>query len=103
MLYEIEENNHPDWFNKVPWYTTSICSKLYDKVFEDFIKNTKTNRYILMYSIIAHDKQQPTYVDDERNGGGRPIPNNTTIESLEELVTTLNFIYFWINLFHHNY
>ena len=31
-----------------------------------------------MCSIIAHDKQQPAYVDDESSGGGRPIHNNAT-------------------------
>ena len=63
MLYEIEENNHPNWFNKGPWYETSICSKLHGKVFEYFIKNARIDRYNLMCSIIAHDKQKPIYVD----------------------------------------
>ena len=79
MLYEIEENNHPNWFNKVTWYNTTICSKLHEKVFEYFIKNTIIYIYNLMCSIIAHDKQQPAYVDDEISGGGRPIPKNETI------------------------
>ena len=80
MLYEVEENNHIDWFNKGPWYNTYICSKLHGKVFEDFIKNEVTDRYNLICYIIAHDKQQPTYVDDEISGGGRPIPKNKTTE-----------------------
>ena len=46
-----------------------------------------------MCSIIAHDKQQPTYVDDEISAGGRPIPNHLETEVLESLVATLNFIY----------
>ena len=25
MEYEIDESNHHDWFNKGPWYNTSIC------------------------------------------------------------------------------
>ena len=57
MLYEIKENNHTNWFNKGPWYNTSICSKLHVKVFENFIKNAITDRYNLMLSIIAHNKQ----------------------------------------------
>ena len=31
-----------------------------------------------MYSIIAHDKQQPSYEDEEISIGDRPIPNNET-------------------------
>ena len=78
MLYEVEENNHPDWFNKDPWYNTAICYKLDGKSFEDLLKSQRTNRYNFTRYIIEHDKQQPTYVDDESSGGGRPIPNNST-------------------------
>ena len=103
ILYKNEENNHPDWFNKGPWYNTAICYKWHGRVFTYFIKNVRTDRYNLMCSIISHDKQQPTYVDDESNGGGIPIPKNATKYSLEELCATLNFIYCWLKLFHHNY
>ena len=65
IFYEIEENNHPNWFNKIPWYSIEICSKLYGKVFEDFIKNARTDRYNFMCYIIAHDKQQHLYDDDK--------------------------------------
>ena len=45
MSYEIEENNHPDWFNTSPWYNTAIYSKLHGKLFEYFIRHTKIDRY----------------------------------------------------------
>ena len=38
ILYETEENNHPNWFNKHPWYITAICYKFHGKVFKYFIK-----------------------------------------------------------------
>ena len=59
MLYEIEEINHPDWLNKGPWYNKDICSKLHGKLFEDFIRYARIDRYHIMCSIIAHDKKQP--------------------------------------------
>ena len=34
ILYETEENNHPDWFNKGNWYNKAICYKFHGKVFE---------------------------------------------------------------------
>ena len=43
MKYEIEENN-PDWLNKGPWYNTVICSKWNGTVFEDFIRDSRTDR-----------------------------------------------------------
>ena len=40
MLYETKENNHPDWFNKGPWYNTAICSKLHVNFF-NILLNTQ--------------------------------------------------------------
>ena len=56
-----------------------------------------------MCFIFAHDKKQPSYEDEECSIGDRPIPKNATIESLEALGTTLNFIDIWLKLLDHNY
>ena len=103
MYYEIEENNHPDWLNKRPWYNTAIGSKFHRKQFEDFIRHARIYRYHLMCPIITHDKKQTSYEDEEIIIGDRQIPNNTTSESLESLGATLKNIYFWYKLSHHNY
>ena len=42
-----------------PWYNTSICKKLHGKVFEEYIRNARTDRYDIMCYIDAHNKQQP--------------------------------------------
>ena len=78
MFYETKENNHPNWFNTGPWYSTAICYRFHAKVFEYFIKNERTDSYNIMCSIIGYDKQQSIYVDYEISGGGRPIPKNST-------------------------
>ena len=103
MKYGIKENNHPDWLNKGPRYNTAICSNLNGTVFDDFIRNDITYRCNIMCSITAHNKLQPTYVDDASSGGGRAIPKNETTAALESLGATLNFIDFWLKLFHNNY
>ena len=72
-------------------------------VFEDFIKHARTDIYHLMCSIIAHDKQQPSYEYKESSILDRPITNNEKIEELEALGSTFNFIDCWLKLFHHNY
>ena len=36
--------------------------------------NAITDRYNLVCSIDAHEKQQPSYVDDGRRGGGNKSP-----------------------------
>ena len=92
LFYEIEENNHPNWLNKCPWYNTAICSKLHGKMFEDFIRHARTDRYHLVCSIIAHDKKQTSYEDEEIIIGDRQTPKNATTESLEALGAALKFI-----------
>ena len=103
MKYDIKENNRHGWFNKVPQYNTAICSKLHGTVFGGFIRNYRTDRCNIMCSINSHDKLQPTYVDEASSVGGRSIPKNATTAALEPLCETLNFIDFWLKLFHNNY
>ena len=61
IKYKIYESNHTDWFNKVPLYKTSICSKFHGSLFEYFITHVRTDKYKLMCYIVAHDKTQPDY------------------------------------------
>ena len=56
MKYEMDENNHQDWLNKVTWYNTDICPRLHGSLFEYFITQERINRYNLMCSLVAHDK-----------------------------------------------
>ena len=56
-----------------------------------------------MCSLVAHDKIQPAYEDDEIIIGGRLIPKNSTVEALEALGANLNFIDIWLKLFEDNY
>ena len=55
---------------------------MYGKLFEYFIRHEIIDRYNLMCSIIAHDKEQPSYEDEEISIGDRPIPKNEKIEAL---------------------
>ena len=59
-----------------PWYNTSICEKLHGNVFEGFIRNARTDRYNIMCSIDAHEKENQSYCDDGSSGGGCPLPSN---------------------------
>ena len=78
MKYEIEEYNHQDWLNKVPWYNTSIYLRLHGSMFEYFITHAITDRYNLMFCLVAHDKIQPYYEDDDSSIGYRSIPKDET-------------------------
>ena len=56
MKYEMDESNHQDWLNKVPWYNTAICSRLHGSLFEEFMTHARNDRYNLICSLVAHDK-----------------------------------------------
>ena len=103
MKYEIDESNNQDWLNKGHWYNTAICSILHGSLFEYFITHAITNRYNLMCSLVAHDKKQPDYEDEEISLVDILIPKNSTTESLEALGDTLNFIDIWLKLLEGNY
>ena len=92
MKYKINENNHQDQLNKPPWYNISICLKLQGSMFETFITHSRTDRYNIMCYLVAHDKIQPDYEDDEISIGDRSVPKYPTKKSLKGLVATLNSI-----------
>ena len=48
------ENQNSEWITGDHWYNTSICKKLHGKLFEEFIRNAKTDRYNIMCYIYAH-------------------------------------------------
>ena len=85
-----------------PCYNTSICKKLYGKVFEGFIRNSKTDRYNIMCSIDAHEKYHPSSFDDGSSGVGCPLPLNLTTEALVLLGATIDFISCWLKSLKHN-
>ena len=50
--------HNSEWMAGGPWYkyNTSICKKLHGKVFEGFIRNSRTERYNIICYIDAHKK-----------------------------------------------
>ena len=56
-----------------------------------------------MCSLVAHDRLQLYYKDDESSIGDRAIPDNSTTIALEALGATINFIDIWIKLFLENF
>ena len=78
MVYEMNETDHQYWLNKGPCYNTSICSKVHGSGFEDFITQARTDQYNIMCSLVAHDRLQLDYKDDESSIGYRAIPDDST-------------------------
>ena len=55
LEYDMYKHNS-DWMTGCPWYNTYICKKLHGKLFEKFIRNSRTDRYNIMCSIHAYEK-----------------------------------------------
>ena len=61
-------------------------------MFEEFIRNSRTDRYNILCSIDAHEKEDPSLFDDGSSGGDYTLPLNPTTESLVSLSATIDFI-----------
>ena len=68
--------------NKGPWYNKFICLKFHGSMFEYFITQARTDRYNILCYLVAHDKMQPDYKDDEISIGDRSIPYDATPKAL---------------------
>ena len=72
------DKHNSKWMTGGPWYNTYICNKLHGNVLEVFIRNARTDRYNIMCSIDAHEKEHQKYCDDGRSVGVFPLPSNST-------------------------
>ena len=72
-------------------------------MFENYIRNARTNRYILICSIDAHEKQHPTYVDDGSIRIDDALTSNSTTQVLDSLGETFDFVDCWLKGFDENY
>ena len=68
-------------------------------MFEYFITHARIDIYNIICSLVAHDKIQPAYGDDESSIGDKSIPKYATTKSLKALGATINFIDIWLKLF----
>ena len=66
------------WITGGPWYNTYICKKIHGNVFEEFVRNSRTDRYNLMSYINAHEKNNPSEHYYGSSSGGYTIPLNST-------------------------
>ena len=65
---------------------------MHGSLFGDFITHARIDRYNLLCYLVAHEKRQPAYEDEEISIGNRLIPKHMTTEALEALSDTLNFV-----------
>ena len=68
-----------------------------------YIKNTRSERYNIICSIDAHEKQIPSSIYDGISGGSNTIQLNLKIEALASLGATFYFIDCWLKCFDKNY
>ena len=66
-------------------FITNIFVKNYGTVFENYFRNEKTDRYIFMCYIDAHEKQHPSSVEDSRSVGCNVLSSSATSVALVSL------------------
>ena len=71
------DQQNPDWITGRTWYNTSICKKIHRTVFEELIRNARTDIYNIVSSIDAHEKHQPSYFNYGNSGVGNELPSNS--------------------------
>ena len=71
-------------------------------MFEEFIKNVRTDRYNIMCSIDVHEKHHPSPIDNGSSDGGNFLPSNSKTEALVSLGATIDFIDCWLKFLEHN-
>ena len=81
LQYDMDKHNS-EWMTVGPWYNTCICKKLHGNVFEGSFRNSGTDRYNIMCSIDAHEKDHTSSHNDSSSSGGFPLPSNSIIEQL---------------------
>ena len=97
------EKHNSEWMTGGPRYNRSISKKLYGNVSEGFIRNSRTDRYNIMCSIYANEKEHQSYCDDGSIGGGCPLPSNSTTRGLYLLGATMDFIGYWLKTLEHSF
>ena len=74
------DKHNPNWMTGGPWYNAYICKQLHETVFEYFVRNARTDRYNLVCSIDAHEKEHPSPFNDGNSDDGYTLPSNSTTE-----------------------
>ena len=87
----------------VPGVTHVFVQNCMEQCFKIYIRNARTDRYSLMCSIDAHEKQQLSSANDGNSGGGNTLPSNSSTEALSSIGETIGFIYFWLKFVDRNY
>ena len=86
------------------WYNTFICNNLHGECFEVFIINARTERYNIMCSIDAYEREnQSSSCYDFSSGGGCPLTITSMTKALESIGATIDFIGFWLKSLEHNF
>ena len=82
LKYDMDIQNS-DCMTGGTWYNTSIFKKLHGILFEAFIINARTDRYNIMCSIDAYEREHQSYsCDYGSSDGGCTIPITPTTEAL---------------------
>ena len=67
------------------------------------MRKARTDRYNILCSIDAHEKQNQSYCDDSSRDGVFTLPSNSATEALDFLSATIFFIDCWLKALEQNF
>ena len=91
------------WMDKIPWYKTTISTKLHGQIFEDYLKTGRKYRYALVFFVNVYDIDHVPMTCDASSGVGIPIPIISSKEAIYSLCQKTKFIDSWIQCFEVSY
>ena len=80
------------WYTGGLWYNTTIFDDLHGTVSDYLFFTARQYRYELICSLHAYDKLHEKPSDKMKFGGGRSLPNYSTIDPINSLSVSIKFI-----------
>ena len=93
QIYLSSDEKFAHWCKGGIWYNKTIRNNLHVTVFEDLFVTARQDRYQLMCGLHAYKNMHKKSSDEMIFDGGRPIPDDSTIDYLQSLSVRINFIY----------
>ena len=92
------EEHFIEWCTELPRFNGIIFRNLHGPIFEELFVIARQDRYDLMCGLYAYNKDNDNSTDATDFGGGRPLPEYSTINPLIYPCVSINFIGTWSNI-----
>ena len=90
------EKQYEEWCTGGPWFNKTIFQYLHGPLSEELSVTAREDRYDIMCRLHASDKRKEKSIGATYFHGGRPLPEDSNINTIISLCVTKCFIEAWI-------